>query len=111
MDTSIYKTDTSVKRTPKKRSLPFFAPSIWLSLLTFYKTDISLRRTASAGPKGVRLRESWLHPMRKYNGYIVIPPTTTPQPPDQAWLVYSKPSLFCYVFFSLIQKPSRLDTN
>ena len=57
MDTSIYKTDTSVKRTPKKRSLPFFAPSIWLSLLTFYKTDISLRRTASAGPKGVRLRE------------------------------------------------------
>ena len=26
--------------------------------LTLYKTDISLRRTLSAGPKGVRLGES-----------------------------------------------------
>ena len=28
--------------------------------LTLCKTDISLRRKLSAGPKGVRLRESWL---------------------------------------------------
>ena len=30
-----------------------------------YKTDICLRRTASAGPKGVRLRESWLYKITK----------------------------------------------
>ena len=35
--------------------------------LTFYKTDISLRRKASAGPKGVRLRERWL-----YRGFFQI---------------------------------------
>ena len=38
--------------------VPAFLCSLYL---TFYKTDISLRRTASAGPKGVRLRESWLY--------------------------------------------------
>ena len=33
--------------------VPAFLCSLYL---TFYKTDISLRPTASAGPKGVRLR-------------------------------------------------------
>ena len=42
------KRDTSVKRTPRVYSL----------YLTLYKTDISLRRTLDAGPKGVRFRES-----------------------------------------------------
>ena len=28
---------------------------------TLYKPDTSLRRTAEAGPDGVRLRESWLY--------------------------------------------------
>ena len=54
--TDTYKTDTSVKRTP--RVGPCFLCSLYL---TFYKTDISLRRTANAGPKGVRLRESLLY--------------------------------------------------
>ena len=49
----LYKTDTSVKRTPRVGPCLSFLP-----LLTLYKTDISLRRTARAGPKGVRLRES-----------------------------------------------------
>ena len=35
--------------------VPAFLCSLYLTL---YKTDISLRRTAGAGPKGVRLRES-----------------------------------------------------
>ena len=46
-------TDTSVKRTPRGGPCLSLLP-----LLTFYKTDTSLRRTASAGPKGVCLRES-----------------------------------------------------
>ena len=36
--------------------------------LTLFKPDTSLRRTAEAGPNGVRLRESWLywpHPPRR----------------------------------------------
>ena len=44
--------DTSVKRTLR------VGPCHSLLPLTLYKTDISLRRTASAGPKGVRPRES-----------------------------------------------------
>ena len=38
--------------------VPAFLCSLYL---TFYKTDISLWRTTSAGPKGVRLRESQLY--------------------------------------------------
>ena len=38
--------------------VPAFAYSLYLTL---YKTDISLRRTFSAGPKGVRLGESTLY--------------------------------------------------
>ena len=37
-------------------SVPAFAYSLYL---TPYKTDTSLRRTLSAGPKGARLRESY----------------------------------------------------
>ena len=49
----LYKTDTSVKRTPRV-GIAF----IYSLYLTLYKTDISLRRTLDAGPKGVRFRES-----------------------------------------------------
>ena len=42
--------------------VPAFLSSLYLTL---YKTDISLRRTASAGPKGVRLRESWVYKITK----------------------------------------------
>ena len=49
-------TDTFLKRTP--RVCPSFLYSLYLTL---YKTDISLRRTLTAGPKGVRLRGSWLY--------------------------------------------------
>ena len=53
-------TDTSVIQTETKSwSLPFFAASIWLSI----------RPTASAGPKGFRLRES-----RLYKLYMYVPP-------------------------------------
>ena len=45
------KMDTSVKL----ELVPAFLYSFYLTL---YKTDTSLRRTLSAGPKGVRLRES-----------------------------------------------------
>ena len=38
--------------------VPAFLCSLYL---TFYKTDISLWRTTSAGPKGVRLKESQLY--------------------------------------------------
>ena len=38
--------------------VPAFLYSFYLTL---YKKDTSLRRTLSAGPKGVRLRESWLY--------------------------------------------------
>ena len=51
----LYKTDTSVKRTLEL--VPAFLYSFYL---TPYKTDTSLRWTLSAGPKRVRLRESWL---------------------------------------------------
>ena len=34
--------------------------SLYSLYLTLYKTDISLRLTLTAGPKGVRLRGSWL---------------------------------------------------
>ena len=44
-------TDISVKRTLRVAFLYSF-------YLTLYKTDTSLRWTLSAGPKGVRLRES-----------------------------------------------------
>ena len=50
----LYKTDTSVKRTPIEL-VPAFAYSLYLTL---HKTDISTRRTLCAGPKGVRLGES-----------------------------------------------------
>ena len=45
-----------VKRTLRVWSLPFFTP--YSLYLTLYKTDISLRRTHTAGPQGVRLRKS-----------------------------------------------------
>ena len=49
----LYKTDTSVKGTPR------VGPCLCLfPLFDSYKTDISLRRTLSTGPKGVRLGES-----------------------------------------------------
>ena len=38
--------------------VPAFRYSIYLTL---YKTDISLRRTLTTGPRGVRLSESWLY--------------------------------------------------
>ena len=38
--------------------VPAFHYSLYLTL---YKTDISLRRTLTAGPKGVLLRGSWLY--------------------------------------------------
>ena len=47
----LYKMDTSVKL----ELVPAFLYSFYLTL---YKTDTSLRWTLSAGPKGVRLRES-----------------------------------------------------
>ena len=52
----LYKTNTSVKPTPRVGpclSLPLF--------LTLDKTDISLRWTLTTGSKGVHLRESWLY--------------------------------------------------
>ena len=59
-------TDTSIRRTNMQNGHLELAPAFLSSLyLTFYKTDISLRRTASAGPKGVRLRESWLYSRSK----------------------------------------------
>ena len=52
-------TDTSIRRTPLYNGQLELVPAFLYSLyLTLYKTNISLRRTASAGPKGVRLRES-----------------------------------------------------
>ena len=52
----LYKTDTSLKRTPRVGPCLSLLP-----LLTLYKTDISLRGTLTAGPKGVCLRGSWLY--------------------------------------------------
>ena len=52
MDTSIR--DNSVKWTPR------VGPCLFLLLnlsLTLHRTDVSLRRTLSAGPEGVHLRE------------------------------------------------------
>ena len=50
----LYKTNTSLKRTPRVGP----CLSFYFLYLTLYKTDISLRRTLTAGPKGVRLRRS-----------------------------------------------------
>ena len=47
--------------------MPGFLYSVYLTL---YKTDISLRRTLTAGPKGVRLRGSWLY--ISYTLYVVF---------------------------------------
>ena len=35
-----------------------------------YKPDTSLRRTAEAGPDGVRLRESWLYPQSRSMSFL-----------------------------------------
>ena len=54
-------TDISIRQTPLWNGHLEFVPAFLCSLyLTLYKTDIYLGRTASAGPKGVCLRESWL---------------------------------------------------
>ena len=48
-----------VRRTPLQNGHLELVPAFLSSLyLTFYKMNISQRRTARAGPKGVRLRES-----------------------------------------------------
>ena len=49
----LYKTDTSLNG--HLELVPAFLYSLYLTL---YKTDISLRRTLTAGPKGVPLRGS-----------------------------------------------------
>ena len=56
-------TDTSLKRTPR------VGPCLSLLSLSdsLYKTDISLRPTLSAGPKGVRLKVSRLGSAQRYN--------------------------------------------
>ena len=46
--------------------VPAFLYSLYLTL---YKTDTSLRQTLRAGPKGVRLRESWLYLRLTINDY------------------------------------------
>ena len=52
-------TDTSIRRTPLKNGHLELVPAFLYSLyLTLYKTDISLRRTHTAGPQVVRLRKS-----------------------------------------------------
>ena len=51
-------TDTSIRWTPRVLLVPAFLYSLYLTL---YKMDISLRQTLIAGPKGVRLRLSWLY--------------------------------------------------
>ena len=52
LDGHLYKTDTSVKRTPRVGPcLSLLQSFIWLFI----------RRTLIAGPKGVRLRWSWLY--------------------------------------------------
>ena len=50
--------DTSQRRTPRVLLVPAFLYSLYLTL---YKMDVSLRQTLIAGPKGVRLRLSWLY--------------------------------------------------
>ena len=51
--------DTSTRRTPLQNGHLLLVPAFLYSLyLTLCKTDTSLRWTLSAGPKGVRLRES-----------------------------------------------------
>ena len=53
---------TLSERTPPQNGHLDLVPVFLYSLyLTLYKTDISLRRTLTAGPKGVRLRGSWLY--------------------------------------------------
>ena len=51
----LYRTDTSVKRTPRFGLCLSLLPLIYL---IFYKMGITLGRTLSALPKGVRLIES-----------------------------------------------------
>ena len=58
-------TDTSIRRTPPwNRHLELVPAFLYFLYLTLYKTDISLRWTLTAGPKGVRLRGSWLYSPR-----------------------------------------------
>ena len=53
--------DTSIRRTPLKNGhLELVSAFLCSPYLTLYKTDFFLRQTHSTGPKGVRLRESWL---------------------------------------------------
>ena len=53
-------TDTSIRQTPRYNGQLVLA-FLYSFYLTLFKTDISLRWTQySAGPKGVRLRESWV---------------------------------------------------
>ena len=61
----LYKINKSVKQTLKSWSLPSFTPFIWLSVRW---TSPNLRKTVSTGPKGVRLKESWLC----INGVLLI---------------------------------------
>ena len=52
-------TDTSIRWTPLQNGHLELVPAFLYSpYLTLHKTDFSLRRTHSTGPKGVRLRES-----------------------------------------------------
>ena len=61
-------TDTSIRRTLLYNGRLELVPALAYSLyLTLYKMDISLRQTLSAGPKGVRLGESWLYPFLNKN--------------------------------------------
>ena len=61
-------TDTSIRRTLLYNGHLELVPALAYSLyLTLYKMDISLRQTLSAGPKGVRLGESWLYPFLNKN--------------------------------------------
>ena len=53
--------DTSIRQAPLKNGHLELVPAFLYSrYLTLYKTDFSLSQTHSTGPKGVRLRESWL---------------------------------------------------
>ena len=51
--------DTSLRQTPLKNGHLELVPAFLLSFfLPLHKMDTSLRWTLSAGPKGLRLRES-----------------------------------------------------
>ena len=51
---------------------------------TLFKPDTSLRRTAEAGPDGVRLRESWLYSTISERNFrdITLPLDFKPKFPD-----------------------------